>query len=116
MYVKSEIQSIVRSIEPPLIVDIKSIENLIVISVPPQNGKPYSFAGKFYLRDGASSQQLSRDEIREFFFKEGVIHFDEKNCDRFDLKNDLNKTSWAEFIKKAKIPDSMPAEIALTTD
>ena len=51
---KSEIQSIARSMEPPLILDIESMGNVLVISIPAQNSKPYSFAGKFYLRDGAS--------------------------------------------------------------
>lgn len=59
---KSIVQSIARSIEPSLIVDIESIDEVLAVSVPEQNSKPYSFAGKFYLREGASSQQLARDE------------------------------------------------------
>ena len=39
---KSEIQSLTRSIEPALVVDIESIKNILVVSVPPQNSKPYS--------------------------------------------------------------------------
>ena len=46
--------------------------------------KPYSFGGRFYIREGANSQQMSRDEIREFFYKEGLIRFDETPCQRFD--------------------------------
>ena len=69
---KSMVQSIARSIEPPLIVDIESVEGVLVVSVPVQNSKPYSFAGKFYLREGASSQQLGRDEIRKFFLSGGI--------------------------------------------
>ena len=95
---KSEIQSIVRSIEPPLVTEIHSIETLVVIVVPSQNAKPYSYAGKFYLRDGASSQQLSRNEIRAFFFKEGVIHFDEKNCDDYLIDTDLTEKDWVTII------------------
>ncbi|NOY74953.1 MAG: hypothetical protein GXP32_04075, partial [Kiritimatiellaeota bacterium] len=111
---KSEIQSIVRSIEPPLVAETYSIESLVAIVVPSQNAKPYSYAGKFYLRDGTSSQQLSRNEIREFFFKEGVIHFDEKNCNSFVLDTDLTERAWSKFQKTARIPTSMPLKDALS--
>ena len=104
---KSEIQSFARSMEPPLVLDIESVGNVLVISVPAQNSKPYSFAGKFYLRDGASSQQMSRDEIREFFFKEGVIHFDETPCELFKLDKDIEPSKWSQFAKRANIPEDM---------
>lgn len=110
---KSEVQNIARSIEPPLVVDIQVLENILVVNVPAQNSKPYSFGGKFYLRDGASSQQMSRNEIREFFFKEGVIHFDETPCERFSLEEDLTDDAWETFRKRAKIPQDMDAMIAL---
>jgi ATP-dependent DNA helicase RecG len=104
---KSVIQSIARSIEPPLIVDIESVDNVLVVTVPEQNSKPYSFAGKFYLREGASSQQLGRDEIRTFFFQEGLIHFDEMRCERFSLDTHLSESSFQLFAKRAKIPPEL---------
>ncbi|MCD6584681.1 MAG: putative DNA binding domain-containing protein [Desulfobacteraceae bacterium] len=110
---KSQIQSIARSMEPPLVLDIESVGKVLVVSVPAQNSKPYSFAGKFYLRDGASSQQMSRDEIREFFFKEGVIHFDETPCESFKLNSDLKPSNWTLFAKRANIPENMKPVTAL---
>ena len=110
---KSEIQAIARSVEPPLLIDIDAVDSVLVVSIPAQTGKPYSFAGKFYLRDGASSQQMSRSEIREFFFKEGVIHFDETPCDRFSPETDLDKISWDSFSRRAKIPPDMDRITAL---
>jgi ATP-dependent DNA helicase RecG len=74
---KSEVQAIARSADPPIAVDVESSDNVLLVSVPSQHSKPYSFGGKFFMREGASSQQMSREEIREFFFKEGLIHFDE---------------------------------------
>ena len=53
--------------------------------------------------EGASSQQLSRDEIREFFFREGISHFDEMVCDRFSLDRDLTESVYRQFARKAKI-------------
>ncbi|MEA2108952.1 MAG: putative DNA binding domain-containing protein [Pseudomonadota bacterium] len=104
---KSVIQSVARTIEPSLFVDIESVGDVLVVTIPPQNGKPYSHSGKFYLREGASSQQLSRNEIREFFFREGMIHFDEMVCDRFSMDTDLTESSYIQFARKAKIPDDM---------
>lgn len=104
---KSAVQNVARSMEPAVIVDAESVDDVMVVSVPLQKGKPYSSAGKFYLRDGATSQQMSRDEIRAFFFEEGVVHFDETPCDRFDLGVDLTDEVWQGFCERAKIPEGM---------
>ena len=110
---KSEVQSLARSIDPPLVVDIELVDQVLVIDVPAQNSKPYSFAGKFYIREGASSQQLTRNEIREFFFKEGVIHFDEMKNDWYSLDKDLTDSLYQRFAKRAKLPDGMDKEQVL---
>lgn len=113
-HLKSEVQNIARSIDPPLVVDVELQENVLVVTVPPQNSKPYSSNGKFYFRDGATSQQMTRDEIREFFFKEGLIRFDEMPCDRFDLENDLTESVVQRFATQAKLPKG--AEILQTLE
>ncbi len=56
---------------------------------------------------------MSRDEIREFFFKEGLIHFDETPCQSYDLKRDLSPEIWARFVSRAGIPANMDMKIAL---
>jgi len=104
---KSEIQSIARSADPPIALKFTSVDGVLCVNVPHQHGKPYSFGGKFFMRQGASSQQMSREEIREFFFKEGLIHFDETPCNRFSLKVDLTDDVWNLFKKRAKIPAAM---------
>ena len=40
---------------------------------------------------------MSRDEIREFFYKEGLIRFDETPCPRFALERDLTAEAWSRF-------------------
>ena len=110
---KSEVQAIARAAEPSILVDVKSVGNVLCIRVPTQQGKPYSFGGKFYLREGASSQQMSRDEIRDFFCREGLIHFDEMPCDRFHLEEDLSEEVWALFRNRANISQDMAALTAL---
>jgi len=110
---KSEVQAIARSADPPIAVDVESVGGVLLVTVPAQHSKPYSFGGKFFMRKGASSQQMSREEIREFFFKEGLIHFDETPCSRFSLKDDLTDDVWDLFRKRAKIPAEMEALTAL---
>jgi len=110
---KSEVQTIARSADPPISVDIDSVGEVVCVTVPDQHSKPYSFGGKFFMREGASSQQMSREEIREFFFKEGLIHFDETPCIRFSLLGDLTGDVWERFRKRAKIPAHMEALPAL---
>jgi len=75
--------------------------------VPEQHSKPYSFGGKFFIREGATSQQMARDEIREFFFKEGLIHFDETPCTNYDLERDLTPEVWSRFVKHARLPEGL---------
>lgn len=111
---KSEVQAIARSAEPPIAVEVKSSGKVLCITVPAQHSKPYSFGGKFFIREGATSQQMSRSEIREFFYKEGLIHFDETPCEKFSLSEDLTDEVWALFRRRAKIPADMDPVTALT--
>ncbi len=110
---KSEVQAIARSADPPVAVDITSVGKVLCVSVPEQHSKPYSFGGKFYIREGASSQQLSREEIRAFFFKEGLVHFDETACRRFSLSEDLTEDVWELFCRRANIPQELDRYTAL---
>ncbi len=111
---KADVQSTARSVEPPLVVDVESVDDVLVVTVPPQSGKPYSFAGKFYLREGATSQQMGRDEIREFFFAEGVIHYDEAICKRYDVASAPSPDIWKRFAERVGIPDAMDMHTALS--
>ncbi|MBB3330261.1 ATP-dependent DNA helicase RecG [Halomonas campaniensis] len=110
---KSDVQATARSAEPPIAVEVESAGEVLCVTVPAQHSKPYSFGGKFYLREGASSQQMSRQEIREFFYREGLIHFDETPCERFSLEEDLTDEAWATFRRRARIPAEMPPLNAL---
>lgn len=110
---KSQIQAIARSAEPPIKVEIASIDSVLCVTMPVQDNKPYSFGGKFFMRVGANSQQLSREEIREFFYAEGLVYFDETPCPAFSLEDDLDEGRWALFCRRAKIPDNMATAVAL---
>ncbi len=83
------------------------------IKVPSQAKKPYSFRGKFYIREGANSQRLSRDELGEFYFREGILHFDAAICQHFSLDLDLDQDQWSMFKTRAKIPSHLKPLTAL---
>ena len=100
---KSQVQSIARSADPPVAVEVESKGDVLSVTIPEQHGKPYSFGGRFYMREGATCQQMSRDEIREFFFEEGLIRLDETPCDAFDPSVEITPDRWAEFAEYADI-------------
>ena len=44
---KSEVQSIARSADPPIAVEIERAGQVVCVRVPAQQSKPYSFGGRF---------------------------------------------------------------------
>lgn len=100
---KSRVQTTARSADPPVAVDVESDGEVLRVTVPQQNSKPYSFGGRFYIREGASCQQLTRDEIRDFFFTEGLIRLDESPCNAFDPSVEITAERWAAFAERAGI-------------
>ena len=100
---KSQIQSISRSADPPIAVEVDSAGDVLCVTIPEQHGKPYSFGGRFYIREGATCQKMSRDEIRDFFFEEGLVRLDETPCNTFDPSVEITTARWAEFAERAGI-------------
>ena len=100
---KSQVQSVARSADPPVAVEVESERDVLCVTVPEQHGKPYSFGGRFYIREGATCQQMSRDEIRDFFFQEGLIRVDETPCNTFDTSAEVTPVRWAQFAERTGI-------------
>ncbi len=105
--VKSEVQTIARAMDPPLVLSIDAVDHVLVVTVPDGPDKPYSANGKFYLREAANSQQMRRSEIREFFFKEGLVRFDEQVNREFNFNHDFSIARYNEFVKSAGISDGL---------
>lgn len=102
---RSQIQGLVRNIEPTLDITFYVVENVLVLEVPEGLQKPYSLNGKFYMRTGANSQQLKRDEVKEFFKKEGRIFFDELGNDSFSVEQDIDEEAFSRFKKFLGVSD-----------
>ncbi len=108
---KSQNQSVTRSADPP--VAVESEGDVLCVTVPEQRGKPYSFRGRFFIREGATCQQMSRDEIRDFFFKEGLIRLDETPCNAFDPSVEITPVRWAKFAERAGIDPGLDSMTVL---
>ena len=100
---KSQVQSVARSADPPIAVEVASDGGVLRVTVPEQHGKPYAFGGRFYVREGATCQQLSRDEIRDFFFREGLVRIDESSCNAFDPATEVTAARWTDFAGRTGI-------------
>jgi ATP-dependent DNA helicase RecG len=100
-------------VDPPIAVEIEPIENVLLVTVPAGSRKPHMVGGKFYMREAATTQQLNRDEIREFFFKEGLISFDKQICRGFDMDRDFDPKKYRVFARAADIPSGMKTEDVL---
>lgn len=100
---KSQITDIARKHESPVTILLEEVDNVLVVNVPEGTDKPYSTSGKFYLRTGPNSQQLSRDEIRDFFQSEGKIVFDEKFNKVFNIKTDISNKAYKTFLQLSNI-------------
>ena len=109
---KSRIQDISRNMEPSLSVKTEQVGEMAVINVPEGKDKPYFSKGKVYMRIGPNSQRLNRNEIREFFEKEGGIVFDEKYID-YDF-DDFSNNAYNRFLERADISDNLDVKQTLT--
>ena len=77
---KSRLQSTACSAEPPIEMEVESLDRVLRVVVQPQKRKPYSFGGRFFMRIGANSQQMSNAEVEDLFYAVGRLHFDGKPC------------------------------------
>ena len=112
---KSRVQSTARSADPPIELEIESVGRVLRMTVPPQKRKPYFFGGRFFMRIGANSQQMSNAKVEYLFYAVGRLHFDKTPCADFSVENDLDAETWAQFSDRAKIPDAMDRIVAYGT-
>jgi predicted HTH transcriptional regulator len=53
--------------------------------------------------EGAGTQKLSRDEIRDFFRSEGAIRFDLSVCPKFRYPEDFDREKYNAWISQSRI-------------
>jgi len=100
---KSKIQDLANHCDPQIKIKLEMFKDVLVVNVLEGKDKPYKCSFGFYLRHGASSQKMTRDEIREFFNKEGKILFDRMINKNFSFKDGFDENKFNAFLQKAKI-------------
>ena len=107
----SQVQDLARNMDPPVKIDMEPFENILVIHVPEGLHKPHSANGKFYMRHGANSQQLTRNEIRDLFRNERLLMFDDIPNTKFNLTRDLFEEAFRSFMTLARIRTDLDREL-----
>lgn len=110
----SQIQDTAKNVDPPLNVSIEKVGDAVVVHVPEGKDKPYQAGGEFYLRQGANSQKLKRDEIRNIFQRENHLKFDRKINHDFDLAKSFDNEQFKLYCSKANIPTDLSKEHVLS--
>jgi ATP-dependent DNA helicase RecG len=100
---RARIQDIARNCGPPVKVLVEPVANLLVVHVRESDAKPVQCSEGFFWRQGAVTQKLSRDEIRDFFRSEGAIRFDLSPCPRFRYPQDFDRQKFAAWLKLSGI-------------
>ena len=111
---KARIQNTAGNLEPPVRVLVETIDSVIAVTVPQSPDRPHSSGGRFYIREGATCQQMGRSRIREFFFREGLLFFDAMPSTEFELKKDLVSARYRAFARSAGISPKLEMMHALT--
>jgi ATP-dependent DNA helicase RecG len=82
---RAKVQDIARNCDPPVKVLVESLGKVVVVHVRESENKPVQCREGFFWRQGAGTQKLSRDEIRDFFRSEGSVRFDLAVCPKIPL-------------------------------
>ncbi len=109
----SQIQDMLIRLQPKLDIIVTAKKNLIVICVPEGSEKPYSSPRGFFMRVGANSQKMTRDEIIGFFKKEGRIHFEELINEKATFEKDFDPQAFKKFLKLSGINPTIKQETLL---
>jgi ATP-dependent DNA helicase RecG len=105
--VKSRIQDIANNCDPRVPITIKSFKykdkELIVITVPESADKPIQCSEGFFLREGANSQKMTRNEIFYWAQKTRKIRYESQLREDFQYPEDFNEESFAQLMKKMNV-------------
>ena len=60
---KSQIQDMAYNCDPSIVINLVEMANVLAIQIPEGKNKPYSCSSGFFMRMGANSQKMTRNEI-----------------------------------------------------
>jgi len=106
--IKSNIQDIAQNIQPPVNIKLNTYSNkIIIVEVEEGKNKPYQTSEGFFIRMGANSQKMQRDQIVEFLQHEGKIKFDELIHKEFNFEKYYDPDKLNQFLRLAGISKNM---------
>jgi ATP-dependent DNA helicase RecG len=110
----SEIQDAARNCDPPAAVKlVRHGTHVVQAIVEDGKDKPYRCRDGFFIRAGANSQKLKRDEIRALITETGRFHFDESPSRGFRFPQDYDDGKLEEFLRLSGVTSPLQAQGAL---
>ena len=110
---RARIQDIARNCDPAVKVLVEPVDGVLAVHVRESDAKPVQCRDGFFWRQGAVTQKMSRDEIRDFFRTEGVIRFDLLPCPRFRYPEDFDREKFDAWLGQSGISGGAPVEDVL---
>ena len=110
---RSKIQDILNRLEPKLKTSIEVKKDIIVIHIPEGEDKPYGCPKGFFIRIGANSQKMTRNEIISFFKKESHVRFEELVNKKANFKENFDTHAFKSFLQLAGISRTIKYESLL---
>jgi ATP-dependent DNA helicase RecG len=111
---KSRIQDVGNNCVPRVHLLIHSFlyddKEIIVVTVPESRDKPVQCGEGFFLREGANSQKMRREEIFYYAQKTGKIRFETQFRTDFKYPADFDETKFKELIKRIGITQTGGSE------
>lgn len=95
---RARIQDVARNCDPPVHVVVEPVGKVLVVHVRESDARPVQCSEGFFWRQGAVTQKLSRNEIRDFFRAEGSVRFDLSPSLRFRYPQDFDRQKYAAWL------------------
>ncbi len=106
----SQIQDVARNCDPPIPVKIVKLPtNVLAIEVLESSNKPHQCRDGFFIRAGASSQKLRRDELLTLLATTGSIAFDRAINQEFVYPADFSEKKFQSY--RGMLPQSAPRDV-----
>jgi len=116
---KSRIEDIARNCDPSIRITLNvhshSGKEILEIDVLEGADKPYQCKDGFYLRQGANSQKLKRNEITSLIITTHGRTFDSQINNDFDFKRDFDSEKFKKYLELAGLDVKIKKETLLTS-
>lgn len=107
---RSRIQNVARSCDPPVQILVEPLAGIFVVHVRESELKPVQCSDGCFWRQGAVTQKMNRDELRDFLWQEGSIRFDRSICPQFNYPEDFDREKFETWLNLTSISGGMPVE------